>query len=347
VGAAPSAPATRQSDPLSREAILEVMRRSCDYQLDQQAKGKFDNGWIRGAFYTGVMAAYRATGDQKYLDAATHWSEQANWSPVTRKKRADDQCCGQTYLELYLLNRDPARITPTRESFDKMMDQTRSGRKEWSWCDALYMSPPVLARLGAGTREQKYYDYLGEMWADSQAFLLDPKENLFYRDATYFDKKTKNGQKVFWSRGNGWVMGGTVRVLEFLPTKHPARPAFVDLHRKMSARLLQLQQADGLWRPSLLDPEEFPSPETSGTAFFCYAFGWGINHDLLDREQYLPATQKAWAGLVSKVTPEGKLGYVQKVAGAPGPVNPDDTHEYAVGALLLAGEQMLKLNDSK
>ena len=88
-------------------------------------------------------------------------------------------------------------------------------------------------------------------------------------------------------------------------------------------------------------------PETSGTAFFCYALAWGINNETLDRDTYLPAVQKAWTGLVAKVTPQGRLGYVQKVAGAPGPVNPDDTHEYATGALLLAGEQMLKLQAEK
>src|SRR5206468_5963965 len=72
-------------DPLSRDAILDVMRRACDYQLDQQAKTKPDNGWIRGAFYTGVMAAHRATGDAKYLDAAMKWSDAAHFAPVTRK----------------------------------------------------------------------------------------------------------------------------------------------------------------------------------------------------------------------------------------------------------------------
>src|SRR5215212_8017481 len=110
-------------DPLSRDAILDVMRRACDYQLDQQAKTKFDNGWIRGAFYTGVMAAHRATGDAKYLDAATTWSEAAHYTPTTRKKRADDQCCGQTYLELYLLKHDPQMLAPIKESIDKMLGE--------------------------------------------------------------------------------------------------------------------------------------------------------------------------------------------------------------------------------
>src|SRR5205823_7848511 len=114
-------------------------------------------------------------------------------------------------------------------------------------------------------------------------------------------------------------------------------------HRAMGEKLRALQQPDGLWRPSLLDPEQFPTPETSGTAFFCYALAWGVNNGTLDRKTYLPAVTKAWAGLVGKVTSKGKLRYVQKVAGAPGVVKPEDTHEYAAGALLLAGAEMVKL----
>ena len=111
----------------------------------------------------------------------------------------------------------------------------------------------------------------------------------------------------------------------------------------MCAKLATLQGEDGLWPSSLLDPEEYPGGETSGSAFFCYAMAWGINHGTLDREKYLPIVIKAWNGLVSKVNTDGKLGSVQKVAGAPGKVNPNDTMEYAVGGFLLAGSEIAKI----
>src|SRR5207249_5457812 len=121
----------------------------------------------------------------------------------------------------------------------------------------------------------------------------------------------------------------TVRVLQYLPENFPDRQKYVDLHKRMAAKIIALQGEDGLWRSSLLDPDEFPSPETSGTALFTYALAWGINNGTLDRETYLPHVLKAWTGLVGKVTPEGKLGYVQGVAAAPGNTNPENTHEYA------------------
>ena len=38
--------------------------------------------------------------------------------------------------------------------------------------------------------------------------LFDKEEKLFYRDHRYFNQKEANGTKVFWGRGNGWVLGG-------------------------------------------------------------------------------------------------------------------------------------------
>ena len=64
----------------------------------------------------------------------------------------------------------------------------------------------------------------------------------------------------------------------------------------MAASVSRLQGADELWRPSLLDPQEVPIPETSSSGFFCYALAWGINHGFLDRQTYLPVVKRAWQG---------------------------------------------------
>ena len=74
------------------------------------------------------------------------------------------------------------------------------------------LPPPVLARLNAATGDKKYVDFLNTMWWDTTDFLFDPEAKLYYRDKNYFGKLTPNGKKIFWARGNGWVMGGTVRV---------------------------------------------------------------------------------------------------------------------------------------
>jgi rhamnogalacturonyl hydrolase YesR len=234
-------------------------------------------------------------------------------------------------------------IAHTRATLDAMVAAPRPGREDWWWCDALFMAPPVLARLHAVTGDGKYLDLLDAMWWDTTDFLFDPAEGLYYRDQNFIGKPNANGRKVFWARGNGWVMGGTVRVLQHLPKNHPSRPRYVRLLQTMAALVGRAQGADGLWRPSLLDPSEAPVPETSSTGFFCYALAWGINNGHLERETYLPIVERAWRGLASSVRDDGKLGWVQRIGYAPDKVTAEDNQEYGSGAFLLAGSEVLKL----
>lgn len=329
----------------SRPSVRAVMKRVFEWQVANPVTINEQNVnlWARAALYAGVVDAYRATGDRDYLEAATRWAEARGWRLGERPRHADDQAPGQTYLGLYLLKREPRRIEHTRATLDAMLAVPRPGREDWWWCDALFMAPPVLARLYAVTGDEKYLDLLDEMWWDTTDFLFDPAEGLYYRDANYVGRPNANGRKVFWARGNGWVMGGIVRVLQYLPRNSPRRARYVNLLRRMAAAVARVQGADGLWRPSLLDPLEAPAPETSGTAFFCYALAWGLNEGHLERRTYLPVVGRAWRGLVGAVGPEGKLGWVQQIGMAPAGVTAGDNQEYGSGAFLLAGGEMLRL----
>ncbi|MGI8905595.1 MAG: glycoside hydrolase family 88/105 protein [Candidatus Sumerlaeaceae bacterium] len=335
---------TPDAELFSREGVERSMRKAADFGLTTFTQpGR--NEWVRSTFYAGVMATYYTTSDTRYLDAATSWAQSVNFTTATRDKgRADNQCCGQVYCELYMAKKDPRMLETIRASFDEMARQRPRGRAEWWWCDALFMAPTVMVRLTDVTGDPKYVQQMHEMYWDSWDFLFDRNENLFYRDQNYFYVRTMaNCQKIFWSRGNGWVIAGLARILPYLPQDDPHRARYVDLYVKMASRLAGLQRADGLWRSSLLDADEYPFPESSGTGFFTFALAWGINNGLLDREQYLPVVKKGWRGLNSVITSDGMVGYVQQIAGAPGFVRPDQTQEYAVGAFLLAGSEVAKL----
>ncbi|HUB86324.1 MAG TPA: DUF4861 family protein, partial [Verrucomicrobiae bacterium] len=168
-------------------------------------------------------------------------------------------------------------------------------------------------------------------------------EHLFFRDSTYFDKQETNGQKIFWSRGNGWVMAGLVRMLQYLPMNHPDRPRFEQLFKDMADEVVSLQQPDGLWCPSLLDPQDYPDKESSGSALFTYSLAWGVNQGLLDREKFEPAVRKGWAALVGCVEADGKLAHVQPIGQDPRDFNPETTEPFGVGAFLLAGSEVYRM----
>jgi rhamnogalacturonyl hydrolase YesR len=111
----------------------------------------------------------------------------------------------------------------------------------------------------------------------------------------------------------------------------------------MAAAIVERQQHDGFWRANLDDPEEFPTPETSGTGFFCYGLAWGIRSGVLARDAYLPSVTKAWRALAATVSPEGKVQWGQNVGDRPEAVKKSDTREYVTGTFLLAGSEMLHL----
>lgn len=342
---AQTGPGGHGGDTHSKKSVRAVMQKVFEWQVANPVgiNERNENLWARAAFYAGVMSAHKATGDPAYAEQAARWAGSRGWKLGERPRHADDHAPGQAFLELYMLKKEAARLEHTKSVIDAMVAAPRPGREDWWWCDALFMAPPVLTRLHALTGDRKYLDFLDAMWWDTTDFLYDPAEGLYYRDKNFIGKPNANGKKVFWSRGNGWVMGGTVRVLQHLPRNHPTRARYVKLLQTMAASVARVQGEDGRWRPSLLDPTEAPVPETSGTAFFCYALAWGVNNGHLDRKTYLPVIRRAWRGLAGSVREDGKLGWVQQIGLAPAAVTADDNQEYGSGALLLAGSEMLKL----
>jgi rhamnogalacturonyl hydrolase YesR len=133
-------------------------------------------------------------------------------------------------------------------------------------------------------------------------------------------------------------------MLDELPRNHPTRKFYLEQYRTMMERVVTLQQPDGLWRASLLDPDSFPGGEASGTGFYIYALAWGINHRILSREKYLPSVKKAWAALDTLVQPEGMVGWTQPIGADPRRnFGPDSWEVYGAGAFLLAGSEMAKI----
>lgn len=362
---AESAPAPRVFE---RDAVLAMMLKANAYQQAHPVMKENDRNWERGTWYTGVMAAYRATGDERFLQQAREWGKRHAWQVGTERCGANKLFCVQTWLELYGIQKDNAMLQPTINHLASNQPNSPGGAKRWylegdhSYADSLYGSPALVmlyqaTRLGATdprggvsprrpSGDQKYLEILHAFWDDLSGELLDKQAGLFYRDRRFIGQTTPAGKKILWSRGNGWVMGGLVRVLENLPPDEPQRGKYVDLLRTMSAALARCQGDDGLWRANLADPDHVPGPESSGTGFFLYGLAWGIRNHLLDKATYLPVLRKGWIGLAGCLSPEGKLLYGQPVGDRPAEAKRDAIHEYVTGTFLLAAAEVYRLADA-
>ncbi len=328
------------------------MLRVTDWQLKNPKHLPTD--WTNGAFYAGVVAAYKTTKSKTIRDSLFALGQRTGWKPGARYDHADDIAISQTYIDMYRQKKDRAMIQATIDTVQKVRSvpgrEVRVHGITWWWCDALFMAPPTLIKLGVTLKDPSYFAFNDSLFRQTYDLLYNKDEHLFARDASYLvnqqgeGKREKNGKLVFWSRGNGWVMGGLVRLLDELPKNYQNREYYVTIYRQMAEKIASLQQADGLWRASLLDPASYPGGEGSGSGFFCYALGWGINNGILNKEKYLPVVQKAWEGLNTLVSTEGRVGWVQPIGADPQKNFSSESWEvYGAGAFLLAGSEVIKM----
>ena len=349
-------PKANLSPSMSPAAVHITMREVADWEL-KRAQPYFAQSWTWAVLYTGFMAASRTLNDPKYRDAMLAMAEKFHWrlgaeDPVSRGwPDNNDQALAQTYLELCFLDPSQEKIAPTRAGLDSLFTARMPPVPEgqfpiwWQWCDTLFMGPSTWARMAAATHDSKYLDYLDNRWWETSV-LYDPHYHLYYRDRTFMGQKDPAGKPIFWSRGNGWVIGGLARTLEFMPEDYPDRPRLVAQMRQMAAEFANIQDPhDGLWHSDLLDPDDYPQPEISGSSLIVLGIAWGVNHGILDRATYVPVVQKAWRGLVNEIYADGRLGNIQQPDAAPAHYLSGSSFNFGVGSFLLAGEQVAKLGE--
>lgn len=347
------------SAALKKEDILLVGNKVMEWQMSYyptQGSTKEPDSWLNGALYLGVMDWADLTGDKKYDQWLQQIFNKLKWRPAYRMYHADDICISQTYLDMYRKHNKKGMYNPTEARTEWVVNHPSQGEMDlnygkpsslerWSWCDALFMAPPVYARMYALTGDKKYMDFALKEYKVTYDKLFDKEEHLFYRDSKYFDKKEANGKKIFWGRGNGWVLGGLVEMLKELPADDKTyHPYFKDLYVEMCDRIVSLQSKDGFWRASLLDPDSYPAPETSATGFITYALAYGVNQGILPKEKFMPAVEKGWKALVDSVAQSGRLCWVQPVGADPKHVKKENTEVYGVGAFLLTAAEIYKLS---
>jgi unsaturated rhamnogalacturonyl hydrolase len=332
-----------------RDSIVSLMEKVADWQLANPAVYP-EKDWTQATWYQGAMALSRVSSNSKYFEAMKAMADNGTWTLGPRTYEADDHNVGQTYLELFLQdpNRQRYMFEAVQQRFDFIIANpanvsldftTADHLNRWSWADSLFMAPPAWVRTFHVTRDASYLNFMDDQWFKTSDYLWDQKQHFFYRDSTFFNASEANGKSVFWSRGNGWVVAGLARVLEYLPRFHPTRPRYENFYHELTTSVLAVQPEDGIWRMSLLDPDSFDIPEESGTGLFTFGLLWGLNNGMLD-PKFCPNVLKAWEGLASFVQDDGKLTHVQPIGWHPVSFDVNNTETFGVGAFLLAGEQL-------
>jgi unsaturated rhamnogalacturonyl hydrolase len=349
----------------SKKKVLATLRLTNQYFMNKWPDAgkpivtnmeRPSNIWTRAVYYEGLMALYSIDKQKGYYDYAVQWGEKHNWDlrGGSATRNADNQCCGQTYIDLYKIDQKEERIKAIKASVDNMVASDK--KDDWNWIDAIQMAMPVFARLGSLYNDTSYFTKMYDLYAFARNNhggngLYNAADGLWWRDKDFVSPyKEPNGANCYWSRGNGWVLAALARTLQVLPKSDAHYSEYLQDFKTMSAALLKLQRPDGFWNVSLHDPTHFGGKETSGTALFTYGFAWGINNGVLDKKTFKPTVQKAWNAMVKDaVHPDGMLGFVQGTGKEPKdgqPVSYDhipDFEDYGLGCFLLAGTEVYRL----
>lgn len=388
-------------DTPSCESVVDAMTRANAWFMDRHPDpgadapgGRDSNLWTRAVYYEGLMALHAISPSAAYRDYAIAWGEAHAWNLRDGNDTtvdADNQCAGQTYVDLYLLDgsQNAERLAHIQNSIDGMLDG--SDDDAWTWIDAIQMSMPVFARFGVLLDDSRYFDKMWDLYSHTRntegGGLFNSADGLFWRDGRYSPGGTMqtlsstlnapanfpgtgtntyivspNGEDIYWSRGNGWVMAALARVLDVMPADGAHRADYVADLTAMAQGLLPLQRTDGFWNESLTDPTHCSSidhsgedgPEASGTALFAYGLAFGVRAGLLEPDPYGAAALEAWDGLTTVALQQnGLLGYVQSTGNRPCQGESDDPglgattvpnfDDFGVGCFLLAGSEIARL----
>ena len=285
-----------------------------------------NNAWERAAYFLGNMAAYDVLKKQKYLDYAIEWANANDWKFNRNENHnttnADNVSCGETYMDLMTKYGVEGKMTHMLETLEFTAQDEKNDY--WWWIDTFYMALNFYTRMGLYLNDDRLVDKAYRLYMNSKVErgCYDEEEGLWFRDERF--------------------LANVARTLRTLPKEHKYYEEYRGVFVKMAEALRQCQSTDGFWRTSLLDPEEFDMPETSGTALNVLGMIIGIREGLLD-ESYLECVWKGFDALTDIAMDEsGRIGWVQVVALKPGNVRQEATNDYAVGTYLLICKELIE-----
>ena len=327
-----------------------------------------------GVTYSGVLAAYEATGDVAYRDyVSKRHSFLAEIAPRFKKIYAKDKnidgnirrvidphalddagavCCsmikallGNPQLPLrplidnyadYIMNKEYRLADGT---FARLRPQ-----KNTVWLDDMFMGIPTVAYMGKLTGDAKYYDEAARQVLQFASRMWVPEKGLF-RHGWVEDMDPHPA--FHWGRANGWAILTMCEVLDVLPKDHPQRADIMKLLKAHAEGLAKLQHHDGFWH-QLLDRND-TYLESSATAIYTYCLAHAVNQGWLDAKAFGPVAVLGWHAVDASVNEKGQVENVCVGTGmgfdaafyAYRPVHVMAAHGY--GPVIWAGAEMIRL----
>ena len=256
-----------------------------------------------GITYQALMAATKATGDERYEgyvkekfnlitesvaaaqkgDTASIKMEPAQLEQIMHPRALDD--CGTMCTAMMKYNDESLKscidnyfqfVEHGQYRLPDGMFARHRPQHNTVWLDDMYMGIPTIAYAGIYFNDPKYFDEAATMYKNFVKRMWVPEKRI-YRHG--YVEGLAQQPTYHWARANGWALLTTVELLDMLP--------------------------EGFWH-QLLDRND-SYLETSATAIYCYSIAHAIRKGWLEGITYGGVAQLAWHAISTKITEDGKV----------------------------------------
>ncbi|MEP3386591.1 MAG: glycoside hydrolase family 88 protein [Reichenbachiella sp.] len=334
-----------------KDSIISVLKHTADWQikkintnLNQPPKSinpRISNGHTRATFLSGLIALYEITKDKKYLNFVNNQAVNVNYEIHDCPSQIDKYAIGKVYADLYLLNRDSQIIADMLYELDEIIDVPKEERTDITHMtsyDTSFTTSLVWVKAFSCTGKKRYLEEMDTLFWSTYMKLYSSNNHNSAHIKTINSSQLLR-ENMLWNAENGSIIGGVTDILANMPSDYSNRPKYEALFKQIIAEITEVQRNEGSWLATSPDDPLYANKKFSSSAFYCYGIAWGLNHNILDKNIYLPIVLESWNTLSNYVAPEG---YIDPMTNSSSVTN-ECTEEFNSGAFLLAGKEIAEL----
>jgi unsaturated rhamnogalacturonyl hydrolase len=224
------------------------------------------------------------------------------------------------------------------------------------WVDSLMMFSVFPSRYAIEQNDAAMMDIAARQPRVMAKYMLDPEDNLWYhcywvKQKTHYPKK-----KIYWGRGNGWVICALPMILEQIGD-HPERETIISILTKTAHALLPYQRADGAFE-TVFNKVGKTYRELSFTALVAAGLFRAIRLGVLPEETFYGPALKAYQAVVKAIEEQDGVMAMPEISGPtiPVPFFPywgyktvplAKNWSYGLASILFAATEHQRLEDRK
>lgn len=180
------------------------------------------------------------------------------------------------------------------------------------WVDSLMMFSVFPSLVARNENDEGLMEIAARQPRVMAKYLQDPIDKLWYhaywvRQRTHYPRT-----KLFWGRGNGWVMAALPMILDQIGD-HKERAHIIQIFQETAKALKPYQRDDGAFETVINRPGK-TYRELSFTALVATGFLSGVRHQWLD-SSYLDPGLKAYQAVVDAIIQENGQWVLPEISG--------------------------------